>query len=112
MAQCFGETKVVGLVADAQEVETNLFAGQPQANADIRKSILTLAVQGKLVPQDPNDEPAEAALARLEARGGNEKLRRSVPSDVTKPESVDEENLPESWAIESTARLLQLGAIL
>jgi type I restriction enzyme S subunit len=33
--------------------------------ADLRKSILTLAVQGKLVPQDPNDEPAEASFPKL-----------------------------------------------
>ncbi len=35
--------------------------------ADLRKSILTLAVQGKLVPQDPNDEPSEELIGRITA---------------------------------------------
>jgi type I restriction enzyme S subunit len=66
---------------------------------------------GKLVPQD-GDDSVSAVLARLESSGGNSKIRRSVPTDVCRSNVVDENNLPDSWAIESIARLLHLGAIL
>src|SRR6266404_4053300 len=57
--------------------------------ADLRKSILTLAVQGKLVPQDPKDEPADECLSRLG-------LKCAIASlDVAEGE---DEVLPPAWA--------------
>jgi type I restriction enzyme S subunit len=45
-----------------------LFHGSYSINpADLRKSILTLAMHGRLVPQDPKDQPAEQLLTRLDA---------------------------------------------
>ncbi|MDZ4255267.1 MAG: restriction endonuclease subunit S [Sulfuritalea sp.] len=66
----------------------------PITPADLRKAILSLAVQGKLVAQDPNDEPAECLIQRVTA------TRRSVSAKMFRPVDVDEcpYDIPESWA--------------
>ncbi|MEI7776895.1 MAG: restriction endonuclease subunit S, partial [Verrucomicrobiota bacterium] len=64
---------------------------------DLRKSILTLAVQGKLVPQDPEDEPAEDLLARLVRELTPEQSRsQAAPLPLPPAESFQYE-VPESW---------------
>ena len=61
---------------------------------DLRKSIVTLAVQGKLVPQDPNDEPAEELTAHIAA------MRNAKKAKHYEPVPVDEMpyEVPFSWA--------------
>jgi type I restriction enzyme S subunit len=68
--------------------------------SSLRRSILTLAVQGKLVPQDPNDEEPEAALLELhrarirQAKAG--KLRAAkVPANAFLEEPLP--FIPDSW---------------
>jgi type I restriction enzyme S subunit len=67
--------------------------------AELRKTILTLAVQGKLVPQDPSDEPAEELVARV----ATEKLRlfqaKEIKSETHLDPISDEEvfPIPASW---------------
>lgn len=59
----------------------------------LRELILELAVRGKLVPQDPNDEPASELLKRIEKeREGLVKSRKIRKSKVLGP--VDTSELP------------------
>ena len=52
---------------------------------NLRKSILQEAIQGKLVPQDPNDEPASVLLQRIR----EEKLRLVKEGKLKKKDVVD-----------------------
>lgn len=66
-------------------------------SADLRGTIVTLAVQGKLVPQDPDEEPAEELLKRLERElTPAQRRRQAAPLSPLSPESQQYE-IPYSW---------------
>jgi type I restriction enzyme S subunit len=57
--------------------------------AKLRQSILKQAFEGKLVPQDPNDEPAEKLLERIKA----EKAKQTTTKTKKKTQSKTQSNL-------------------
>jgi type I restriction enzyme S subunit len=67
--------------------------------SELRKSILTLAVQGKLVLQDPEDEPAALALERIDAAPKRAmRTRASDNGDGDEPTELEPLfELPPGW---------------
>lgn len=66
----------------------------------LRQKILDLAIRGKLVPQDPNDEPASVLLERI--RTEKERLIKEGKIKRSKKLVTDDEieapfEIPESW---------------
>ena len=78
----------------------NLLAQAPGGVARLRELILTLAVQGKLVPQDPQDEPASELLKKIRAEKdrliAEGKIKRDKPlTEIAEDEKPFE--LPKGW---------------
>ena len=77
----------------------------------LKQKILDLAIRGKLVPQDPNDEPASVLLERIRAEKeqliAQGKLKKSKTKISDKPhyENVPFE-IPESWEWVTLGELL------
>ena len=69
----------------------------------LRQKILDLAIRGKLVPQDPNDEPASVLLERIRAekerliKEGKIKRSKKSASDTPHYENDVPFEVPEGW---------------
>ena len=82
----------------------------------LRQKILDLAIHGKLVPQDPNDEPASVLLERIKAEKERlikeGKIKRSKKSaktsDTPHYENVPFE-VPDSWVWTTLGEISNYG---
>ena len=65
----------------------------------LRRFILDLAVRGKLVPQDPNDEPASELMKRIAAEKARLVKAGAIKKNKAKPIQMANEpfKLPASW---------------
>ena len=99
------------LIAKYSFVEEELSNLESEFPKKLKKSILQYAIEGKLVKQDPNDEPASVLLERIKAE--KEKLIKEGKIKRDKNESYinqgDDknyyENLPKNWCLTTISEI-------
>ena len=117
------------LIRNYKIKEEQLFLLNSNIKEQLKKSILQFAIEGKLVPQDPNDEPASVLLERI--REEKQKLIAEGKIKKDKNESIiyrrdnsyyekfgkqDNEitdeitiNIPSSWSISRLKDLVEIS---
>jgi type I restriction enzyme S subunit len=85
---------------------------RPDQIKALRQTILNLAVRGKLVPQDPNDEPASQLLKQIaKVKAGSKKLKTA--SIFTAPREIDgfdaQLKLPVGWVWACLDEIAHIG---
>ena len=113
------QQRIVSILADSINKIRNIDVLKNELTASVKKAkskILDLAIRGKLVPQDPNDEPASVLLEHIRAE--KEELIRQGKIKRDKKESVifkgDDnsyyekygEKLPSGWVVTNFETLL------
>jgi type I restriction enzyme, S subunit len=92
----------------------DVIAEAPGGIPKLRSLILDLAVRGKLVPQNPEDEPASRMMAQIKFKSSKRslKLRRGVPEMVVQPDYICDWEIPKNWICASAAELLHSGMVI
>lgn len=89
-----------------------LLADAPNGVQQLRELIWQLAVQGKLVPQDPNDTPASVLLEKIKAEkeglAKEKKIRKPTALPLVEPNKIPFD-VPQSWR---WVRLGEIGQIV
>lgn len=83
----------------------------------LRRKILDLAIRGKLVPQDPNDEPASVLLERVRAEKEllikEGKIKRGRNNDVKIKDvgksRYEQFDIPDSWEWINLSSLVEIS---
>ena len=89
-------------------MKTNTLDFDAQA---LRERILDLAMRGKLVPQDPNDEPASVLLEKIKTEKAELIKEKKIKKTKALPAITDDEkpfDIPDSW---EWVRLGEIGTI-
>ena len=66
----------------------------------LKSKVLDLAMRGKLVKQDPNDEPASVLLEKIKAEKAELVKEKKIKKSKPLPEITDDEkpfDIPDSW---------------
>lgn len=82
----------------------------PGSMQELRNVVLQLAIEGKLVPQDPKDEPASVLIGKIKAERDElikeGKLKKQKP--IKSINETDMLEIPESWEIEKLGNVFEI----
>lgn len=92
--------EILEKIEEYDKIEKELSELEKAFPQDMKKSILQYAIQGKLVEQNPNDEPASVLLEKIKAEKEQLIKEKKIKREKVLPEISDEEKpfeIPENW---------------
>ena len=102
--------EIFSMSAPALVTQFERLAGAPGGVERLRELILTLAVRGKLVSQEPSDEPASALLQGIRAEKERRIADGRIKPDKASSEAIDQHpfEIPETWIWVSMGEVVEI----
>lgn len=99
-------------ISSWQRIEENfdILFTTPESIDELKQTILQLAVMGKLVPQDPNDEPASVLLEKIAKEKAKLVEAGKIKKQKSLPEISEDEKqfpVPNGWRIVRFTEIVQ-----